>query len=98
MRIEEFKKLPKLTQNTKCDSIILLPTKIKHDSGYNYYQVVVCYNNQVLGKTDLYDTFSIFTKTCERVGIDCLVQSGLMRIFMSPNSIIYPSLHVIEQL
>lgn len=80
------------------DSIVLLPTREPHDSGYNIFFVVACNKNKPVGICYGYDTFSIFTEDkYNRVGIDCLRGSGLMRIFLTPNKyVIKPYLHEIE--
>lgn len=90
MTEKQFKALPCLTDamgEIEVDSIVLLPKKIKDGSGYNLYSVVVCNNRKPIGKTTLYDTFSIYTSMdgYNRVGIDCLRSSGLMRLFLEPN-------------
>lgn len=97
MTKEQFKALPIIKEKTICDNIVLLPTKIKDQSGYNLYQIVVCLRDKPLGKTYLYDTFSLTVKSAvwERIGIDCLRKSGLMRIFFK-KSIAYPSWYNIE--
>lgn len=69
------------------DSIVLLPTRRMDGlNGYRLYEVVPCLNCEPLGKLCGYDTFSIFMKdNHNRVGIDCLGKSGLMRIFLEHN-------------
>ena len=65
------------------DSLVLLPTRKHDDSGYNLYDIVACYHNQALGKIGIYDTHSIIMNSkWNRVGIDCLRGSSLMRIFL----------------
>lgn len=80
MTRERFKQLKVLEQEiTDFDCIVLLPTKIGHDSGYNYYSVIPCLRDEPLGKLPLYDSFLI---DCGfDGGIDCLKKSSLMRIF-----------------
>lgn len=98
---KQFELLPRLNQwnDYDVDSIVLLPTKRHHDSGYNLYSVVACENNKAIGVCDLYDTFSIFMRgEYNRVGIDCLRGSGLMRIFLPRNEyIIKPIWHEIRR-
>lgn len=76
------------------DSIVLVPTRLKHDSGFNYYSVVPCLYDEPIGITEPYDTFSINnfrlslkneTTKYYRFGIDCLRTSSLMRIFFEKN-------------
>lgn len=68
------------------DSIVLLPTKRHDQSGYNIFFVVACNRNQPVGICYGYDTFSIIMESkWNRVGIDCLRGSGLMRIFLPTN-------------
>lgn len=65
------------------DSIVLLPSKRLHDSGWRNYEIVPCLRREPLGKLHGYDTFSIYlTGIKEKVGVDCLGKSGLMRIFL----------------
>lgn len=87
MTITQFNSLPYITDYNKhdFDSIILLPTDIEHDSGFNYFSVVICFLERPIARTVIYDTFSIFPSKDDRLGIDCLRKSGLMRIFFSPN-------------
>lgn len=95
MTKQQFLELPILEEEVDCDSIVLLPTKKHYDSGYNYFSVAICNENEVIGKTSLYDIFSVFTgKEKERIGIDCLRRSGLMRIFLQRGSfIVEPYFH-----
>lgn len=100
MTIKQFKELPTLKELAykDFDSMVLLPTKIKDASGYNYYSVAIVKDNIVIGRTTLYDTFSIFTLSeDERIGIDCLRKSGLMRIFFSKGYTLYPDMHWIRK-
>lgn len=98
---KQLSEIPKLEhfKSYDVDSIILLPTRKHHDSGYNLYEVVVCQRNQAIGKCDLYDTFSIYmTGKYNRVGIDCLRESALMRIFLPPNEYkVIPVYHEIRR-
>ena len=101
MTRSQFKELPLLKEfkGVKVDSIVLLPTRLRHDSGYNYYQVVACNENEAIGRASLYDTFSIDAiGKNERIGIDCLRGSGLMRIFfMAESYILIPAIHSIRK-
>ena len=93
MTRKQFEALPYLDEfedhdvrDIDVDSIVLLPSRKHHDSGYNVYEVVVCNGWKAIGKCYGYDTFSIYMdSTFSRVGIDCLRGSGLMRIFLPPN-------------
>lgn len=88
MTRKQFEELPYIDEmnGIDVDSIVLLPSKIHHDSGFNVYEVVICNKWTALGKCFGYDTFSIFMQgSYNRVGIDCLRGSGLMRIFLPPN-------------
>lgn len=88
MTRKQFKELPILDdfKTYDCDSIVLLPTRLRHNSGFNYYTVIVCNKWNAVGKMDMYDTASIIMESrYNRVGIDCLRGSGLMRIFLPPN-------------
>ena len=74
------------------DSIVLLPTRKHHDSGYNIYEVIACSHCKALGKLYGYDTFSIYIDgSFNRVGIDCLRNSCLMRIFLPDEYEIIPA-------
>ena len=93
MTRKQFEELPYLDEfedhnlrDVDVDSIVLLPSKKHHDSGYNYYEVVVCHRHRAIGRCYGYDTFSIYMESnFNRVGIDCLRGPGLMRIFLPPN-------------
>lgn len=88
MSRKQFEELPYLDdfEGIDVDSIVLLPSKRHHDSGYNIYEVVVCNERKAIGRCYGYDTFSIYMESnFNRVGIDCLRGSGLMRIFLPPN-------------
>lgn len=79
------------------DSIVLLPTKKYHSSGFNMFYVIACNHHQVIGKCFDYDVFDIIMEShYNRVGVDCLCGSGLMRIFLPTNEyVIKPYLHQI---
>lgn len=88
MTRKQFEELPYLDglERIDVDSIVLLPSKNHHDSGFNLYEVVACLGWKPIGKCYSYDTFSIFMEgEYNRVGIDCLRGSGLMRIFLPTN-------------
>lgn len=88
MTRKQFEELPKLEyfKTYDCDSIVLLPSRLHHDSGFNCYTVIVCNKWNAVGKMDMYDTASIIMESkYNRVGIDCLRGSSLMRIFLPPN-------------
>lgn len=88
MTRKQFEELPYLDglERIDVDSIVLLPSKKHHDSGFNLYEVVACLGWKPIGKCYSYDTFSIFMEgKYNRVGIDCLRGSGLMRIFLPTN-------------
>ena len=97
MSRKQFEALPYLDEfeDYEIDSLVLIPSKRHHDSGYNYYEVVACKEWKPIGKCYGYDTFSIFMESkYNRVGIDCLRVSGLMRIFLPPNEyVIKPMFH-----
>lgn len=87
MTKEQFLELPLLDDftNYDIDSIVLIPTT-PHDSGFRNFIVVGINNWEPIGKCRDYDTFSIFmTGNFNRVGIDCLKKSKLMRIFLPQN-------------
>lgn len=97
MTRKQFKELPYLkgSKPVSIDSIVLLPTRRKDSSGYRIYIVICCERNKAIGKLYDYDTFSIIMESkWNRVGIDCLQGSGLMRIFLPTNQYeICPLLH-----
>jgi hypothetical protein len=99
MTKKQFEELDILDEDiTDFNSIVLLPTRLKHDSGYNYYSIIPCLNDKPLGKLRLYDTFSIMTYKSNHCGIDCLRKSSLMRIFVAQGKyIIKPYLHQMEE-
>ena len=75
----DFKSLPEIEEKiTKFDSIVLIPTSIKHQSGYSLFSVIACLREEPIGRVSLYDTFRF---EFEDGGIDCLSESNLMRIF-----------------
>lgn len=84
-------------QEVDVDSIVLVPTKIHDPSGYNIFYVVACKGYQPIGVCFGYDVFDIFMESeYNRVSIDCLRGSGLMRIFLPTDEyIIKPYLHKI---
>ena len=61
------------------------------------FYVIACNHRQIIGKCFDYDVFDIIIESeWNRVGIDCLRGSGLMRIFLPPNEyVIKPYLHQI---
>ena len=88
MTRKQFEELPLIDkfEPDDVDNIVLLPSRRHHDSGYNYYYVIPCNKGKPLGICSGYDTFSIYMGgSYNRVGIDCLRGSGLMRIFLPPN-------------
>lgn len=88
MTRKQFEELPYLdgVEKVDVDSIVLLPSKKHHSSGFNCYEVVACNKWRAIGKCYRYDTFSIYMDgKYNRVGIDCLRGSGLIRIFLPPN-------------
>ena len=99
MTRKQFEELDyfKGTKEFDIDSIVLLPTKRHNQSGYNIFFVVACNKNEPVGICYGYDTFSIIMKSeWNRVGIDCLRGSGLMRIFLPTDEyVIKPYLHQI---
>lgn len=102
MTRREFEELPLLDWRSNCevDSIVLLPTRQQHSSGYNNFYVIPCKHHTPLGKCDKYDTFSIYMNSnFNRVGIDCLKKSSLMRIFLPQNEyIVNVSFHQINKI
>lgn len=85
MTRKQFEDLPYLTgyESIDIDSIVLLPTRRKDSSGYRIYEVIACLDNKAICRLYGYDTFSIIMDSSwNRVGIDCLMASGLMRIFL----------------
>ena len=85
-QFEELPQLKKYFSEYEFDSLVLIPTKIRHNSGFNYYDIALCNNFEPIGKVGLYDTFSIFaSKQEDRIGIDCL-PCGFMRIFLQPET------------
>lgn len=88
MTRKQFEQLPyaKWNDTIDVDSIVLLPTRKVDTSGYKIYEVIACNNRKAIAKLYGYDTFSIYMESSfNRVGIDCLKGSGLMRIFLPPN-------------
>ena len=89
MTREQFKELPVLDdwETYDCDSIVLLPTEIQYeDLEYNCYYVIVCNKNEAIGKMTIYDIAQLLLENnFNRVGIDCLHKSGLMRLFFKSN-------------
>ena len=59
--------------------------------------VVACNGNEPIGICSEYDAFHIIMESkWNRVGVDCLRGSGLMRIFLPTNEyVIKPDLHII---
>ena len=96
MTRKEIESLPYLKKEEiiTLDSIVLIPSRSHHDSGFNYFEVVPCYDMKPLGKLLGYDTFSIIMDSVwNRVGIDCLRGSSLMRIFLPDDYEIHTCFH-----
>ena len=89
MTRKQFDALPMIEWNSPdicVDSLVLLPTRKHFGNGFNYYTIIPCQKGKPLGKIEYYDTHSIWTcGNFERIGIDCLSKSGLMRIFLAPD-------------
>lgn len=63
------------------DSIILVPDKHVHDSGYSYFTVILCNNLRPVERLRTYDTLSIYSIfENQRFRIDCLNKSKCIRI------------------
>ena len=79
------------------DSIVLLPTRKHHESGYKVFYAIACYRSQPIGKCFGFDAFDMLLDgKFKHIGIDCLRGSGLMRIFLPTNEyVIKPYLHQI---
>lgn len=86
MFIDDFKKIPLIeNDNVPVDSFIFVPSFIVHDSGFAYYHIIACNRGKCVGRLPLTDTFSIYMKSSfNRVGIDCLANSGCIRVFLPP--------------
>lgn len=101
MNKRDFEELPyiNIENSISIDSIILLPTNNNtYHTTYQNFVVIGCVQDEPIGKLREYDTFSIFTNTYTRIGVDCLHKSKLMRIFLpSDNFILNPTLHIAEQ-
>lgn len=101
MTRKQFEELPYVDEfkDIDVDSIVLLPSRKHHDSGFNYYNVILCNKWEAIGKCPRYDTFSIMMESnFNKVGIDCLRGSGLIRIFLPQNEYVAKSLfHKIER-
>jgi len=75
------------------DSLIFVPSFVAHDSGFAEFFVVAVNKGRCLGRLHLYDTFSIYMNSdFNRVGFDCLLNSGCIRVFLPPNEYIIRSL------
>lgn len=96
-QFEELDCFQETVEPIDVDSVILLPTRKCHSSGYNMFYVIACNHRQIIGKCFGYDVFDIIMKSkYNRVGIDCLRGSGLMRIFLPTDEyVITPYLHQI---
>jgi hypothetical protein len=88
MTRQEFLNLPLLNdieEEIPVDSIVLIPTRRHHDSGYNLFTTVLCNQGKAIGRADLYDVFHFFTSAKhQRIGVDCLRKSSLIRIHFQP--------------
>lgn len=81
-QFEELKTLNCLDR-VRIDSLVLLPTRYRDSSGYNLFDIIACHRFQPIGKIGRYDTHSIIMESdWNKVGIDCLRKSSLMRIFL----------------
>lgn len=92
MTRKDFMSLPlaKRYDNSVVDSIILVPDKRTHDSGFSYFTVVYCSNLTPVGRLESYDRFSIYSLfENERIVIDCLNKSKCIRIILNDNKKYY---------
>ena len=99
MTRKQFEELPLIEDEVYADSLVLIPTRRRHDSGFNLFDIVVCNKFKPIGRCGLYDTFSIMNmqEKYDRYGIDCLHKSGLMRVFVQPNKYkISPFSHILS--
>lgn len=96
-QLEELNYINDSLESLDIDSIILLPTRKRHSSEFNLFQTIACNGREVIGKCKDYDLFDIIMESkYNRVGIDCLRGSGLMRIFLPANEyVIKPCYHKI---
>ena len=86
MTRQDFLDLPLLDdmEDYDLDCIVLLPTRRRHSSGYNYFSVVACNGWKAIGRTQPYDFYNLFPVVSSKIGFDCLTKSGLMRVFFEP--------------
>lgn len=85
MSRKQFSKLPiidDLETNVPVNSIVLLPSKKIHDSGYRSYKVVVCWESQPIGICKRTDILDLHFKNKVDLKIDCLNKSKLMRVVL----------------
>lgn len=80
MTRKQFEALPifdfEETNKVEIDSVVLLPTRRVHSSGYRMYSVVACKDSKAIGRLREYDIFGILTNT-ESINIDCLKKLDL---------------------
>lgn len=99
MKLKEFYKVPYrecFDSKIECNSLVILPTKKLHDSGYRCMDFVAVdkhdYPNcRCSGCSDvlrLYNDFLYPYPKLEKLSIDCLLKSGLLRVFTDDFSII----------
>lgn len=78
-----FENLPFIKEETVvCDSIIILPKRLQHDSGFSFFSVVLCYNGNPIGKMLFYDCFHFLSASPIVWGVDVLYKSQLTRIIL----------------
>lgn len=62
------------------DSLLLIPTHRRHDSGYAYFTVVGANNDGAMERLADYDVVNLWEKNTYW-NIDCLWPSGVFRVF-----------------
>lgn len=99
MKLKEFYKVQYrecFDSKIECSSLVILPTKKMHDSGYRCMDFVavdkhdypICRCSGCSDVLRLYNSIHYQYPTLEKLAIDCLPKSGLLRVFADDFSII----------
>lgn len=93
MTRKEFEELPyreRFDSEIVCASLVILPTRRKHDSGYRCMDFVAVDAHErpicrCSGCSDVLHLYDWFRESFTKWDMDCLYKSGLLRVFSREN-------------
>lgn len=91
MTRKDFQNIPYIDEDKiyYFNSIIVLPNRKKHSSGYGMFEVVLLNRDNIIGKVKEYDvTYIDLTGKYDLISIDCLYKSKLVRVMFHKTYII----------